>query len=53
MAKVVYSRQARADLSQIWAWIARSSGERRPDVVVDRIIRILDAASDVYRRLGG
>lgn len=97
MARVTYSVRARRDLHKIWTWVDHTSGERRADEIVAkivsriatleqypmlgpahpeldetarmlvvmrwvviystlgdivRIVRMFDAASDVYRRLG-
>ena len=39
MAAVVYSRRARADMLDLWLWIAEKSGQPIADTVIDRIER--------------
>lgn len=39
MAAVVYSRRARADMLDLWLWIAEKSGPPIADTVIDRIER--------------
>lgn len=51
MATVVYSAMARADLSEIWAWIAERDGETRADLVVDRMDLRIRQLSD-HPKLG-
>jgi len=42
---------ARADLSGIWAWIAERDGEKRADLVVDRLALRIRQLSD-HPKLG-
>ncbi|PIP01112.1 Plasmid stabilization system protein [uncultured Pleomorphomonas sp.] len=39
MAEVVYSRQARADMLDVWLWIAETSGATMADTLIERIER--------------
>jgi len=45
MASIVYSAMARADITELWTWIAERDGERRAEEIVDRLdVRIRQLA---------
>lgn len=46
MTSVIFSQRARADLVDIWAWIARASGEALADDIIDRIASRISALGD-------
>ena len=46
MASIVYSGLARADLAEIWAFIAERDGERRAEAVLERIERRINQLAD-------
>jgi toxin ParE1/3/4 len=46
MAEVVYSRQARADLLDVWLWIAESTSVAMADTIIERIERRISALED-------
>jgi toxin ParE1/3/4 len=51
MTKVRYSAKARADMLDIWLWIAERGGERLADDILDRMeLRV--ARLSLYPRLG-
>lgn len=51
MASIQYSAKARADIADIWFWIAKEAGDRLADDIIDRIEQRISRLA-LYPRLG-